>query len=354
MGEIIRIMLRIGTITFHWASNYGAVLQAYALQQYLIKHGYQTEIVDYRPMRVIFIQNVKMLLKHDIVTYSKEYNLNLFRKKELRLSPTKYRNQKELIRAFQNYQVLITGSDQIWNEGFTLGGEGKPTLSYFLYGANDNCKRIAYAVSFGTESINEKYKQVTQDEIKKFYAISVREKSGLDILKKYNIEGNLVCDPTLLLNKEDYEKLISGFKCDSEKIFPYILHNDSNTVQIAQTISKIYKVNQKIMPYNNGMYEWLYRIKTAQMVVTNSFHGVMMSLIFNTPFVAVLIKESGMNDRLLTILKQLNLENRIINNSDEKNIERICKEQIDWGSINDTLNILRRNSGEYLLSQIEE
>lgn len=346
-------MMKIGTITFHWASNYGAVLQAYALQRFLMECGYQTEIIDYLPRRIIRNQKIKVLLKHDVATHTKERNLKLFRKKELKLSPIKYRNQKELIDAFRNYQIIITGSDQIWNRGFILGAERKATLSYFLKGAAENTKRIAYAVSFGTESIDDKYKQITQDEMKKFYAISVREKSGLDILKNYQIEGKLVCDPTLLLQKEDYEKLIEGYQYNAEKVFSYILHNDFNTFQIARTVNKMYKEKMEVFPYKGGMYEWLYRIHSADIVVTNSFHGVMMSLIFNTPFLAVLIEGSGMNDRLLTILKQLGLESRIVTSMDEHDIEKICKNTIDWGKVNESIDTFRKDSGKYLLQQIE-
>lgn len=346
-------MSKIGTITFHWASNYGAVLQAYALQQFLMKSGYQTEIIDYLPRRIILKQTIKMLLKHDIATFMKESNLKVFRKKELKFSSAKYWNQKELIKAFKNYQIIITGSDQIWNKGFTLGAEGKPTLSFFLKGAGDNIKRIAYAVSFGTESIDDKYKKITQNEIKKFHAISVREKTGLDILKNYQIEGELVCDPTLLLKKEDYEKLIKGHQYDIEKVFPYILHNDFNTFQIARTVNKIYEQKKDIFLYKGGMYEWLYRIHTADIVVTNSFHGVMMSLIFNTPFLAVLIEGSGMNDRLLTILRQLDLESRIVTSTNEHDIEKICMNKIDWGKVNKNIDAIRKASIKYLLQQIE-
>lgn len=347
-------MVKIGIITFHWASNYGAVLQAYALQQFLMKYGYQTEIIDYLPHRTILKQKIKMLLKHDLVTYVKERNLKIFRKKELKLSSTKYWDQKKLVNAFRNYQVIIAGSDQIWNMGFTLGAEGKPTLSYFLKGAGENIKRIAYAVSFGTENIDDKYRRITQDEIKKFHAISVREKSGLDILKNYQIEGQLVCDPTLLLQKEDYEKLIVGYKYDTEKVFSYILHDDFKTFQIAEIVNKIYQENKHIFPYEGGMYEWIYRIHTADIVVTNSYHGVMMSLIFNTPFLAVLIEGSGMNDRLLTILKQIGLENRIVTSTDEYDIEKICMNKIDWRKVNENIDSLKKASVKYLLQKIKE
>ncbi len=345
---------KIGTITFHWATNYGAVLQAFALQQFLIKQGYDTEIIDYRPYRVMLLQRLNGILKRDVETFRKEKKLKDFRNKELKRSRKIYKKQEALEKGFGNYDVLITGSDQIWNQSFTLGAEGKPTLSYFLQGANEDCKRIAYAVSFGTEHISDRYKQITKKEILKFNAISVRENSGLDILQKYGVKGTLVCDPSLLLERTDYERLLLNQEYKSSEVFSYILHHDAIAMQVAVKVNAIWGYDQfSPCSFQKGMYEWLYQIKHAGVVVTNSFHGVMMSLIFNTPFIVVLIKGSGMNDRLYTILRELNLEDRIIDTFDEVKIERLCKEEIQWSSANEKMQILKDISREFLLKQIE-
>lgn len=344
---------RIGTLTFHWATNYGAVLQAYALQTFLVKNGFDTEIIDYRPGRVLLIQRINMIRYRNKAMFFREKYLKDFRRKEIKLSARKYWNQKALVKAFGNYNTLIVGSDQIWNPSFTLGAEGKTTLSYFFRGAEEKCKRIGYAVSFGTAKVNDDYINDTKEEINKFDSISVRENSGIEILKFYNRKAKLVCDPTLLLKKEDYEGLISGFQYSIQKTFSYILHDDKEATKIAKIVKKIYRSREEITTFQKGMYEWLYNICYSEIVITNSFHGVMMSLIFNTEFIAVLIEGSGMNDRLITILKYLDLENRIVKKKDDINIAQICAEKIDWDTVNKRIDSFRVVSSKYLLNQIE-
>ena len=346
------MMKKIATMTFHWATNYGAVIQAYALQQYLLSIECQTEIINYVPWSVSLQQSINWRRNKQNEMFGKEKKLEEFRKRYL-LRTEKIIRSKTLSKYSDEYSAIICGSDQIWNEAFTLKGEFKPTLAYYLNFAGKNTKRIAYAVSFGTIRTTEAYDNLVRNEIDKFSEISVRETTGQTIVNSYGLKAEVVCDPTLLLNKEDYLKLIKGTSIKTTKVFDYVLHGHTKTRKVADYI--IDQKNGSTIDYStDGIQEWLCRINEAEIVVTNSFHGVMLSLILNRPFIAVLINGSGMNDRLITILNEVGLENRILYDFDENIINAICTSTIDWDIVNEKLDTLRNKGKQFLKDAINE
>lgn len=345
-------MKKIATITFHWAVNYGAVLQAFALQKYLLNNGYETEIINYTPTRMKLVMAIISLKKHDISFFIKERRIKSFRKKEMKLSK-KYSSNRKLKKCSNIYDAIIAGSDQIWNQSFTLGAEGKPTLSYFLNFANESTRRIAYAVSFGSPEVNNEYKSVVASEIEKFYSISVREISGKKIVNNFGKPSEVVCDPTLLLDAEVYSALAEKTKeIKKLRVFPYIINSSKELPQkISTYISGDQKMNFK---FNEGVYEWLETIKNAETVVTNSFHGVVFSIIFHKPFIATLIEGSGMNDRITTLLNFFSLEDRIIINYNEDLIDNLLKKEIDWNLVDKKLNELKNVGINFLNKSLGE
>ena len=149
----------IGIMTFHWATNYGAVLQAWALQHFLDEHHYNAEIIDYRPkeyklsyIRCFFTRNPHHI-SSNIVTYKKEKAIEKFRKQHLKLTSVLYSSKNELRKAPPLYDIYISGSDQIWNPYFTMRGQRGLTLSYYLDFVPTHSRRIAYASSFGCSNI---------------------------------------------------------------------------------------------------------------------------------------------------------------------------------------------------------
>ena len=277
-------MKKTGTITFHWANNYGAVLQSYALQQFLVKSGYDTEIINYIPLRVKLIQIITDIKNGKSGELEKRRNIEKFRKRELLLSKKKYSSNRSLFKCVDNYSAVICGSDQIWNPSFTLGAEGKPTLSYFLNFVNNGAKKIGYAVSFGTEKLPDKMKNIVYPEIESFSAIGVREQSAKNILSEVYKDAEIVLDPTLLLERDAYERLLVEKTFNSQKVFCYILHNNQKIAnEICEYVKSFYKeeYNSQSCKPAFGIYEWLYNIKNSEIVVTNSFHGVVFSVIFH-------------------------------------------------------------------------
>ena len=343
----------IGTITFHWCTNFGAVVQAFALQTYLNNKGHDCEIIDYVPRRVALIQQFQMVKRFDFNSIRKYNAIKKFRHNWLVTTKHRFNSFSDLMNLSSNYDYIIVGSDQVWNESFTLGGEKGVTLSYFLSFAGTNTKRISYAASFGMNQANHIYVNAVQEELKKFSAISVRENTGVDICNQMGVNAVLVCDPTLLLNAADYTSIIKNVEYEPSDVYEYILHDNQITAWRICEIIKDYFNDNHQMKVTQSIEEWLYRIKNAKIVVTNSFHGLMFSLIFHTDFIVVPVEGSKMNDRIITILGILDLTNRIIDNSDENKIKILCKESINWEIVDQKILLLRKKSEDFLLSSLK-
>lgn len=338
--------MKIGIITFHWATNYGAVLQSFALQTYLETLGYEVEIINYVPFRNKVVSAITRFLKRDFSYFKREHRISKFRKKYLHLSK-KYSFQNSLKKIKQRYQFAIAGSDQIWNVSFTLQKGKKPNLSYFLSFVSDETIRISYAASFGSIKVPEDYVCLVKQELNKFNYISVREKSGVSIINDIGFEAQLVCDPTFLLETKFYNELIFNNNSADSELFSFILHNDSNGMAIVSSVLGLTKFKH-CSKETYSVSEWLSHIKNSSIVVTNSFHCIVYSLLFNKPFIAVGIKGSGMNDRLVTLLKTYGLDNRFIINNDEELIKKALNSPIDWDSVNETTKLMQAEGKSFL------
>lgn len=343
--------MKIGIITFHWAVNYGAILQTYALSEYLDRMGAETQVINYYPKRykknlinALKTRHLSLIPKR-IKELSKEKNIADFRKKKLKMTQY-YSTNKQLINADFDFDCYICGSDQIWNESFLCGGERKKTYSYFLNFAPNDKIIASYAASFGVMRYNESLKNDLKKYLKRFDFISVRENSGLDILHDIGINNACVVpDPTLLLSKEDYKKFITDNDKNYKYAFVYMLHGKfddaSDVIEFARRSGQ-----NIVVSTDEGIEEWLSNIYYSEHVITNSFHGIVFSIIFQRPFTAVLIEGSGMNDRIITLLEKLGLNNRIY----RKNMQ-ITEQTDDMNQINYKLKKYR-DSGKQYINQI--
>lgn len=331
--------MRIGILTFHWATNYGAVLQAYCLQEYLRSLGHDVEIVNYKPKQydftwIRFFRHPSLLLsiRKELLNRNKELMLVPFRTSKLSLTKRFYLCD-ELSELANVYDAVFTGSDQILNPYFATRGErGRASSAYFLGFAANECKKIGYAVSFGCTSYPDFARCVVQPWIKHLDAVSVRESTGLDILKELGFQGHqqVVPDPTILLGNQMFSKL--GVEVYSKKknyTCVYMLrrseHHFGNVKYIDETHEPL------------TLEQWLYTISQAQRVITNSYHGMIVAILSHVPF-AVLIesgKNAGMNDRFFTLLNALGLENRIVTTIAE--VEPLFNREIDFCAVDNAL-----------------
>ena len=319
--------------------------------------GNEVVIIDYYPQK--YDKNFKWLLKSlnpiaikkKLREYRKETKLKSFR---ARLKKTnRFFSTAELHEELLDYDVLITGSDQVWNEAFTLRGEGKITKAYYL--PFEKVKiRISYAASFGYSVMSEEIKSIIVPLLKSLSAISVREKSGQKMLEEIGIQSQLVCDPTLLLPAQEYEKLT---KIEPQKpyIAKYILRRqDVETNVLIDAIIRMCRHDEPVIDIEmTAIDEWLSKIYNASMLITNSFHGVVFALIFHTPFWVFLENTTGkgMNDRLLTLLSSVNLQDRIVRDVSMANGE---DQPIDWNSVDNMIGIISADSKAFLKKSLEE
>jgi hypothetical protein len=348
--------MKIGTITFHWVTNYGAVLQAYALQKVLLNNGFESEVINYVPYAVKYRQILSDLKRHNINNLIKEIKINRFRKKYIKYSSKKYYKNSQLNKANQKYDTFVCGSDQIWNEWFILHSEPNINLSYYLNFANLDKKKISYATSFGTDKLSEKIIRIIEPELRKFHSINVRENSGKVIINDMGLNSNIVADPTLLLDRIHYEELFSAKKIFKKyDCFPYILHkNQKIALNVYNYIHKQYFKNEYPQYTENpiSICEWLFYIKNSKFVVTNSFHGTIFAILFHTPFIVTAVEGSRMNDRIITLLNTLGLGERLLEYFDTKHIDSLMNDSIVWTEVDKKLNDTREFSIKILLEAL--
>ena len=347
--------MKIGIITFHWATNYGAVLQAYALQLFLTKLGHDVKIIDYVPGSYeknfikCFFTKRPWLIKKNILEFYKERRFINFREKKFNLTD-RYSSMQELKLKPPECDVYICGSDQIWNPSFTAGGEGQTTTSYFLDFGNEKTRRIAYAVSFGCTEYLENIKRIVTPLLSKFNAISVREKTGCEIVRSMGFDNvSIMPDPTLLLSAKEYDENIDGSMClDNPFSFFYVIHNHQCTIKriedyfrdkLSENIISTYRIRYSMI----GINKWFSLVKDAKTIVTNSYHGIIFSIIYKKQFIAVPVEGAlaGMNDRIFTLLEQLGLQDRIVNNCEPSRITSLLSEPINWNYAEEKIQNLR-------------
>ncbi|MBR3396448.1 MAG: polysaccharide pyruvyl transferase family protein [Lachnospiraceae bacterium] len=307
--------MKAGILTFHEADNYGAVMQAYALQQTLKKLGADSEFVtihsekkeepDEPAMPSSAAVFAKMLKKEGV---KRSALFSQFRDEHL-VSSSPY-EKSDLKQCNDDYDVFIAGSDQIWN--FRIPGADE---RYFLPFA-DPGKRFSYAASFGAEDLPEQAKPWCAKQLGEFKGLSVREKSGVKIIQELTGREAQVClDPTLLLDRSDWELLIKE-KPEEPYMLLFMLKydpvlTDAAKKKAAESGLQLKSVTSSFMPQfgfgswsSVGVKDWLTLIANAEGVFTNSFHGTVFSLLFGRPFhTAMLTGELGSrNGRIVELL----------------------------------------------------
>ena len=332
--------MKIGILTFHWATNYGAVLQTYALQTFLESKGHEVVIINYKPRNYdnnfwTYIRNRKFL-KHSLYKneLKKEAALSEFRRLHLHLTDriTKSANLSAVCKGFD---CIISGSDQVLNPSFLLNGEGRNVSSsaYFLDFYFSGTK-IGYAVSFGCTEYPKEALPVATKAIKNFNKIGVRESSGTDIVKSMGREDAVVMpDPTLLLAGKVYEELASESQLQTsiDYVYCFFIRNIADRKKRLSSFgTSIHQLwNNEDASY--GLNDWLKKIQNARFVIADSFHCVVMCLQLHIPFAVVTELEGnvGMNDRLYTVLGGA-LNNHIVYKEQIQSIESMLNNKIDW------------------------
>ncbi len=329
----------VGIITLQ-GDNYGATLQAVALNRKLNCIGYNAENLNYNDKRRVVRQlslksKIGYFVRRKIITpiligKSKEKKFRLFREKFLRLSKQKWDTKEKLQKKPPEYDVYVSGSDQIWNPD-VIGDD----YNYLLSFVNDGKRKIAYASSFGKSKIDEDKKQKYKQYLSRYDCIGVREQSGSILAEELtNRHCETVLDPTLLLSSEEWKELASEEKENSSYVLCYYMPGDDivcKTIKkIAEDISK--ETGAKIVSLGlkehlrfkrefnlnatAGPGEFLSLFLHADYVVTNSFHGTAFATNFNkqlfVPINLDLDSKKARHARMIDYLKMLELEEAIV------------------------------------------
>lgn len=369
--------MKIGILTLPFNNNYGGFLQAYALMTVLKHLKHEPTLLYRRPNRYepSYAFKIKFFLKNIIssIIDRKKYpfiwrqevyykyrgkNMHTFLNKYIipRTEPL-YSSEELKLVCKNKFDAIIVGSDQVWRPDYV-----DEILDYFLeFAVEFDVKRIAYAASFGTAE--NKFSDVQSvrcgDLLSMFDAISVRENSGIDLINKksWNVKTvACVLDPTMLLPIDIYENIIKGVETADGGLFCYVLDSNVNSLLAINNLSRILKLRvNKISDIQRGrsvlpsVEEWLSNIYNADYVITDSFHGMIFSIIFNKEFAVFVNQERGA-DRFYSILSKLDLNNRIINSAD--NISCLASNKIDWEMVNQKINYLRDKSIHFLVNAL--
>lgn len=353
--------MKIGIITFQRAANYGAVLQAYALQSYLKMLQNEVEIIDYRcrsiecvhsPFYFLYVKGIKNKIKQLLrfpIKLKKRRIFNYFLNQKLELSNAV---DKETIKVLfsEKYDVIIAGSDQIWNLDIT-GGD----TTYLLDFVSPKTFKVSYAASFGVNKLKSEQVEQYKKYIYEFNKLSVREQQGATIIKKlYAADPFVTVDPTLLLTHDEWENFMTKPKYDNYVLL-YMIQYNENMINIARKLSAeknipLIFISDSILRKKRIKYiknatpeEWVGLFHNASYVVTNSFHGTVFSIIFNRKFIVGLSHSmTNGNARIIDLLDNLNIEYNIV-----ENVIDLSK-NIDWEKINIEMEKLRKDSCQFL------
>ena len=326
--------MKIGIFTY-FQTNYGAVLQAYALQKYLQNQpGTEVEIIDFTTPEHLDGHKVfkRQSLKKPITALA-YYFFTLIHYRQLKRRVTRtwdfknkyfnftrrYSSMKDALENHPVEDIYITGSDQVFNPN------GKYVPLYYLGFDKGKGKKVAYAPSFGISKFDEAITQKIKEYVRDFDSLSCREPAGAEYLGSIvGQEVPVVVDPVLLHDAAEWGKVATSPNMKSNYIFIYDLNGAENLISIAKNIQKetklpivcltrnrlkIYPVDKQI--YDAGPSEFLGWIKDASYVVTDSFHGTVFSLIFNKQFFTFIALEK-ISSRIKNILCKVGLENHIV------------------------------------------
>lgn len=376
---------KIGLLNIQHCDSHGAVLLAYALETVLKRWGYTVSTIDYKYAGRIVERNVvKKLVRKFLIKWKKQFHLAYVGETVCGQSVKKeYDSQHENFESFRtaflhltreiadvndeilnSYDVIIVGSDVVW----------KPEIArcidreiYFLRSPEERIKKIAYAASIGTSD------ERVLNEHEKYYAgafdaldfISVREKSSIPFIKKFASKPvDEVIDPVFLLETNDYteiekEPAWGEFK---DYIYLYLIGENENAIKLANEFasrrgSKIlldlncsFELSELITvpcmsAISAGPQEFLYNIRNASYVITDSFHTTAFSILYNKPF--WVFNRGNISVRMSDLISTFGLNNRM-------SVDSLTEDKIEWDTVNQMVDEKRRDGMNWLYSALKD
>lgn len=390
--------MKIGIVTYVKCDNYGAELQAFALQWKLNTLGYDAEVINLEKRDIDMKRNPDVIKGAILQRIRKEGAIKafvsvlrkVFEVRKRIVAEKKYASQiKNKHRLFEDffetkvkhslkyysleeisstkelpYDVYIAGSDQIWNYIHT----DRLDVYFLMFVNKFKAKKISYAASVSVYDIPEKWRGIYKKYFENIDVLSVRELHGADLVKKYSSKtAEVVLDPTFLLNREDWLREVAVTpETDDDYLLVYTLSGSLHIRQMALEIAKkknlkVYNIKSNYVPepddgvkhfYEIGPAEWVGLWSRAKFVVTDSFHGTAFSINFNVPFITLVNPNSMMNSRVLSILKITGLENRIVYDTKE-DCGKTHNLEVDFGPVNEIVGEWKTKSLLFLQKALE-
>ncbi len=375
--------MKIGILTHPLETNYGGLLQAFALQKVLRDMGHEVLTIDrhnkegYPNFFIHSLSYVKRLIERHIKgkevstcwnPFIDERTLSILAKntqafvnRNIRLTRRVWSSELYLIDKEYNFDAYVVGSDQVWLPSYCPS-------SFLDFVNRDGVIKIFYAASCGKTSFadNETLCRRCMELAQSFSGISVREENLLKLSKeRLNIDAEWVLDPTLLLTPKDYLDTITKEECNSD-IFAYILDMNDEKASLIDNI-KIF--NQKEVYYANikkyyakgvsvnidqyifpSVDSWLNHLNSSSFIITDSFHGTVMAILFNKPFVTICNNKRGA-DRLKSLLRMFGIEDRLVDSKSD--LKNVLTSTIDYNNVNEVINKERIQSLAFLENHLQ-
>lgn len=369
--------MKIGILTLPLHTNYGGILQAYALQTILERMGHQVCLVERRP------RPTRLPLWKMPYSYGKRILKNLtghpypifYEQKKDRETRLIRQNTDKFIARYikrrvvnefsdihrEDFDAIVVGSDQIWRPKYFPNIE----TAYLNFTEGWNIRRIAYAASLGTDDWEYTSKQTKECRrlLQGFDAVSVREKSGVDLCRDhFNVQATQVLDPTMLLGPKDYIKLCeaAGTPKSPGTLLNYILDEATEKTALIEKVAKEkglvpFRVGSKVENKNAPLNEriqpplenWLRGFYDAEFVITDSFHACVFSILFHKPFLVIGNKKRGMS-RFNSLLSMFGLEDRLVDVNSPIDLHT----DIDWNFVGGVLEKRRDEARRFLRNKL--
>lgn len=365
--------MKIAILTLPLHTNYGGILQAYALQTILERMGHDVYVIE-KKRKPLSLPIQKMPF-----VYGKRIVKNLIGRKFPLFYEQKINREQPIIRQYTDdfirkyihlkqydtfsdiqpseYDAFVVGSDQVWRPKYF--GVNQIENAYLKFAESWDIKRLAYAASFGTENWEYTPRQTEKCSrlVKLFNAISVREDSGVGLCKKHwGVDAQHVLDPTMLLDKQDYINLFEIAHTPKSKgnLLYYVLDETKEKKEILKSIVDEKKLNPFNVKSNSDdinspiseriqppLEQWLRGFYDADFIFTDSFHACVFSILFNKPFIVYGNKNRGMS-RFVSLLTMFGLEDTLVTSSSS-----LSYIDFDWQKVNFILSQKRKEAHSF-------
>ncbi|MBR5569240.1 MAG: polysaccharide pyruvyl transferase family protein [Bacteroidales bacterium] len=372
--------MKIAIVTLPLHTNYGGILQAYALKSFLVAAGHEVDVLD---------PKVKMPLpkwwKAPFIYASRAFKSLLkgaagpevFRELRFRRE-LPYVGQNTLRFVSQNlktrtldaykdiregeYDAFVVGSDQVWRPRYF----GKIDDAFLAFTKDWKVIRIAYAASFGTDQLEYSYEQLDRCSklLESFNAVSIREDSGVKVCSEwFDCDRAVqVLDPVLLADPAIYKDILEKVEAHPAKgkMLTYILDSSrekDSVIDFIERVSGLSKADVSVRPYDKSkpiaervvpsLEEWLAAFADAEFVVTDSFHGCVLSILMHKRFVAVGNSRRGLS-RMSSLLEMFGLDQRLVHGIDPEDDGEFFLAEPDWSGVDRILGEQREKSGAFL------